>query len=624
MIKNLFFDAGDISFIKDASDPYLVSLRDEVLSGGSMLDLGIRYALTKDSTALDRAREMLFSVADGGGWFDSDYSPDAYNGYDIRCSLGTASRCRTMAEGLSLFGEYLPESEVRYLAVKTLEKGVLPTLREWVLPGTRIHALDTMGHNFWCVIISGAAAALTVVRDYADNWEYLISEAAEALKGWFLYKGNPINMKPVNSDDGGYWEGVNYFDYACGEYLRFANIYLRQTGKHPFDDEEILRAGGRFLVECGYLSDEMDYSVGFCDCNPENEFRRVPLLLTYYGLGSPELSWHILTRKEQKEEPALRLLTWKTVNETPCHPPEKLSSCYERIGWAMFRSSWEKNSDMLAVKCGDTWNHAHADAGHFILYRKGRPEIYDSMVNDYSEEAHYISYFADSKGHNVVLFDGRGQDYRDNYKNHCHTAGRLIDFTDGGRFRYVMADCTGPESRWMRKHHRHFLWAGSFILIYDDIECYEPGKVSFLLHAEDDSCFEMLTPHTVSEMIGWAPEDLSERKYLSFDTMSDDDGHAKFVSLLRLDDSAAFRFDDIVDGWRLDADGCAVYINRRSDGRIMHRNCINTMDGIMTDAVMIASGNGGYFAVNASIIRKDGRSILDSFSRITGYFPDGV
>ena len=41
---------------------------------------------------------------------------------------------------------------------------------------------------------------------------------------------------------------------------------------------------------------------------------------------------------------------------------------YPDIGWAMMRSSWEKDATLLAVKSGFAWNHAHADAGSFLLF----------------------------------------------------------------------------------------------------------------------------------------------------------------------------------------------------------------------------------------------------------------
>ena len=50
----------------------------------------------------------------------------------------------------------------------------------------------------------------------------------------------------------------------------------------------------------------------------------------------------------------------------------------------------------------------------------------------------------------------------------------------------------------------------------------------------------------------------------------------------------------------------------------MHRNCFNTFDGIVTDAAVLIDNNGEYFIVNGSSVRKDGKSIFDVLTRITG------
>lgn len=51
--------------------------------------------------------------------------------------------------------------------------GILPTLNDWVLPERRIHALDSMGHNWWsvCVSLAGVAAMSLLGDDErAPEW----------------------------------------------------------------------------------------------------------------------------------------------------------------------------------------------------------------------------------------------------------------------------------------------------------------------------------------------------------------------------------------------------------------------------------------------------------------------
>ena len=78
------------------------------------------------------------------------------------------------------------------------------------------------------------------------------------------------------------------------------------------------------------------------------------------------------------QDPALRLRIYEEIYDKDVAFPEEKSVCYDKIGWAIFRDSWEEDATMLAVKCGDTWNHAHADAASFVLYKDGVNEIYDA------------------------------------------------------------------------------------------------------------------------------------------------------------------------------------------------------------------------------------------------------
>ncbi len=628
MYKNAFFTEEEILRIKNTTDEGERKFAEELLAEAEGLIanpdslshnyelLGYGYYYTGKPEYIEKAHKSMIARVDEESWFSNEYDPTGYGGYDIRTALETSDRCMQMSLGIALFGDLIPEADRKYIIEKTYERGIKTILEDWVLPGTRIHALDTMGHNFWIVIVSAAGLASLVLKDYIPDADYCISESIRAAESWFKYKGNPMNSKPQNMDNGAYHEGVGYFTYSMNEYLKFAIAYKNATGEHPFDDTEFLEGAGRFFVNCAYVN---NYYPGFGDCGPR-DFRAVPLFLMRYGINSNGLRWYIQNTTAQNEAKITNLLVWHEARDIKADAPDSLSACYDKIGWAMFKNGYTQDSAMLAIKCGDTWNHAHADASHFILFRNGQPEIYDSMVTNYSTPL-YQGYFVTPQAHNVLLFNDKGQDFRDNYKNHAKVPGRLLNFMDDNGFRYVVADATGPMGRYFRKHHRHFLWMDDFILIYDDVECYECGKVSFLLHAQKENCFRMLSKHTVETKIGHKPDEaLSERPYLSYNTMTDDESHAKFCAVMLLDETLEPKFTEIKNGWKIEIGTKIIYINHRADGKVMHRNCINIMDGIFTDAeILVDAGDGKYAVANGSMVRKDGKSYLDVLARITGW-----
>lgn len=576
---------------------------------GNMLYLAFGYCYTKDIAYFQKAKELMLAYVQYERWHGK--------GFSGRGELNTGHFCVGMGYGFACFAELMTAEERKIIAEGTYRLGILPLLEDWLLPGTKLHAFDTMGHNWWPVCVSSGAFAAIVLRDELKDADHLADLAADGIRQWFAYKGNPINNKLATSDHGAFYEGVNYYNYVLVEYLRFADAYVKLKDRPPFDDALVLREAADFFVNTVYPSTKADYYVGFGDCDGFGSLESVEYILARF----PELQtlrWYLLNRSQKASDTAmLRLLHYNNICAPEPQTPDRLSVCYENNGWAMMRDSFEKDSVLLAVKCGDSWNHSHNDAGSFLLYRNGDAEIFDSSCCSYGNDI-YRDYYVQSYAHNVVLFNGCGQDWRDHH-DHVRMRGRLYDFTDQGDFRYVCADATGPMGRFFRKHLRHFVWLRDFILIYDDIQSYEPGKVSFLLHANEDTCFRMLTPYTLTHPHGYIGDDVQDCTYLSYDAHTDANGRVKFISVLALDESKQPSLSEIENGYCVACGDTKVFINLLSDGRIMHNNCSLTMNGYFTDAIMLVTENDLATAVvNASVVRKDGNILLDVFARRTG------
>lgn len=575
-----------------------------------LLCFGFYY--TGDNRYFEKARELMLCYAGYERWHGK--------GFFARGELVTADFCDGMAVGYSVFRDLLTEEERKAIVSGTYEKGILPLMEEWILPGTKIHALDTMGHNWWTACVyDGAMAALVMMEEIPDG-ERLVQAAAEGLQEWFSYAGNPIDAKPVNFDNGGYYESVHYYGgMALVAPFLFSRMYERATGALPFDDSEILKSAADYFVQTFYPSDKEDYCVPFGDSHGKD----MPIAALYIAgteLELPELRWYIRNNTHRKKEggrdAVYEVMHYDAIYGKPCKKPEKLSVCYDKIGWAVFRDSFDQNASMLAVKCGDTWNHAHADAGSFAFYRDGEPMLFDEGTVGYGETS-YVNYYASSLAHNVVLCNGKGQDRRD-FFHHARMRGQLYNFTDTEGFRYVAAEATGPMGRYFRKHLRHFLWLDGFILIYDDIVCHEKGELSFLLHAKEENSFRMLSPCTEEERVIYKDEKLEARCSV-YIAETDEEGYGKFVSLILTDDSLTPEFTKLKEGYKLTCGDTTVYINLLSDGRIMHQNCINELEGITTDAIMAIKSGKRYGVVNGSILRRDGVSLLDTLARKTGW-----
>ena len=575
---------------------------------GAMQNLSFAYCVTEDKKYFEKARELMLKYCTYSRWHGK--------GALGKGELITGHFLTGMSYGWGTFSELFSEDDKKYLADRIYTLGIRAQLDDWVLPGTKIHCFDTMGHNWWPVCVSSGALAAIVMSDYLPDGKALADKCCKGLEAWFGYKGNPINMKPATLDNGAFYEGIVYYNYSLFEYLRFAEAYIAVTGNTPFDDEEIIKKSAEFLVNCFYPSTKDDYVIGFNDCDETLYFSAVPYMLSRY----PDIGiLRYYTNHSMHSQDTViinRLIRFRELYLLSEEKPVSLSVCYDKIGWAIFRDSFDENANLLAVKCGDSWNHAHCDAAHFIFFTNGSPEIFDSHRCPYGNDI-YRDYYVQSKAHNVILFNGNGQ-CPDDHHHHVRPKGELYNFTHNGNYRYVCADASGPMGRYFRKHLRHFLWADDIIIIYDDIWAYEKGEANFLLHSDDNTCFRMLTPCEKRTENGYLGNEIKEVTFTSYNRQTDDYGRVKFISAICLNEGISPVFEEITNGYKITYGSKNIYINAISDHSVMHRNCFNTFDGILTDAVALVEDNNKYFVVNGSIIRKENEIILDEFARITG------
>ena len=566
--------------------------------------LGFAYHYTKDTRYFEKAKKLMLLYAGYKKWHGSSFFG--------KSELNNAHFNFGMACGYDIFYEELTAEERNTILTATYEKGIKVTIDEWVRPDMRIHAMDTMGHNWWVVCISMAGIAALVMKKDKPELIKDYEMAAEAIRTWFSYEGNLFNMKPCSLDKGSYYEGITYLDYTLREYGLFKIAAKRLMGEDIVNDDEILRLCSEFYCNTLYPNDGHTKAVYFGDAGKDLSGSAKCLLAA--GAELPAMRWY-LSKCNIKKDTLLDLIFYDEIyKDEKAAPPEK-NICYNKIGWGIFRNSFDNNSTMLAVKCGDTWNHAHADAASFIYYADGEEIIGEGGTCDYGKKE-YIDYFCSSDAHNTILFENKGQERRDIF-NHTRLPGKLFSEYWKDEIKYVCADATGPMSRYLRRFLRHFVWLDKFILIYDDVESYEQGELQFLVHEKKDGYFKMLTSAFKETRTGYKDHRVDETEdYFAYTQKTDKECRAKFISILgKNSNKCSMSYENST--YTVSMGDWTVYINELSDGRIMHENCINNMGGWETDAILLAVSKNKIFFVNASLVRKDGKVIFNKLERTT-------
>jgi oligo-alginate lyase len=440
------------------------------------LTLGLLYHLTGDRRYADKLREAMLYYAQYVRWAGQSFfrrSPPWHS------ELDTAKFSFGYATGYDALHAVLSDADRKTITEAMVKLAVQPLLNDWVLPGTRIHSFDSMGHNWWGVCVAGAGlCALALLGDdsRAQGW---IDAMDAGFEQWFNYPGSVLQNRVATFERSGpSYESVAYNNYGVSEYLHYRLAWQNAFPGRKAAHMEPLDHIARYFLHALYPTSTGFCAVNFNDSSLETDSTATILLLIACGLGTPEAGRFL---EVVHTHPQSALFSLLRQHPAPAPAVEVPNSCaYPKMGWAMMRSSWENDATLLAVKSGYTWNHAHADAGSFILFKQGAPLIIDSGTCSYNRRE-YTTYYRQSRAHNVILFNGSGQPREDLFLG-CKFPGHLHSLIDGLGMKYVYADATGPMACWFSRNYRHWLWTGDVILIFDDVRAHTDGQMDWLLH----------------------------------------------------------------------------------------------------------------------------------------------
>ena len=589
--------------------------------------------------------------------------------------LGTGGTVLAFAIGFDCIHAQLSPAERVHFADALVTKGLHPILDDWLLEPTRIHSLDTMGHNWWsAVVFNAGVGAMAILQERPDVLAWL-QRIAEASQEWFSYAGSSLETKPANFDrNGGFYESVNYADFALSEYLRFELCWKHAFNSSSLPQPPFLSKVGNFFAQASYSTEDRLFPVLFGDGNSHSSGYTSVNLLWALGERSTANLWYLhqfdaIPQGDNKpRSTAFALVYGPSVDErnhAPATPGLPDTALYPDMGWAMLRSSWDKTGTLFAIKSGITFNHAHADAGSFMLFHRGDALLVDSGGSPGYSIPEYDSYYRQSRAHNVMLFDGEAEFHDDTYYG-SQFPGTLTHLIDAGNLKYIMADATGPTVWKFRRNFRHILWIGDVILIIDDVKGYQAGQFQWLLHVGDKAVVRGADMHVagprgevlvrplfpaelppglpadfpegmrIVQMSGFKDHDIKNPDtYYSFESPEKTD-QTTFVVALILKAPAhpqpqVERFQSkSMEGIRITQSGTVteVYVNTLAEGRIRHRNAIVAVNGWDTDAYLTAltfseaadrtkaENISSLFVADGSFLRCNGAVVYDSLSKV--------
>ena len=553
----------------------------------------------------------------------------------------------------------LTEAQRDTVADAALSLGVYPLLTDWVLPKTRIHAMDSMGHNWWAVCIALAGLSLLPFSDRLSESERknVFGGIHTALREFLDYPGQPLFNKPRNFDgEGLFYESTGYFNYGAGELLRYLYHAERYFGRLDELRTGLLSKFGDAILSFAYPTSQGIRFLNYGDSSYSADIRKIVLYLRLCGYGSDALSAY--AQAARGRDSLLELVHADLLERPGSFSGLPLVRTFSESGYYVDRTSFEPDATLFALKSGFTWNHAHEDAGSFVLYDRGEPLFTDSGSCAYGTPA-YLGYFCRSQAHNTWLVGRKGQWEGDLYRG-SRFPGRIDEAYVSGDLHYVRADATGPYSHVCERAFRSvFILSHKYYFILDDLLTIRPEPVSFLLHYKGDAKvgtdgLEIRNGTSLAHVHTLYPQDAAwtvgtgypeQSGYSTMATFQDgsvpyllEDGPEEpgrcdkaLLHLIVLNEEgyAVERLSgtDAIGVRLTESDGSVheLWFNLRADGRRMHINSNNVLGGYETDAYLLfltrrPGRRASVTAVCSSYVRKKGRVCCASFTKRTVSF----
>lgn len=611
--------------------------------------LGTKYIIDGDERCAQKLKELLYHLVTFERWYGVAYTKRTpVPWHSDLCSTSTTL---ALAKIYDIIFDYLTEKERREISESILQKGVYAALGDWAFPETRIHAVDSMGHNWWSVCISEAAAAFLALSDFVseEKKKEVIDCVNNALADYLTYGGNRLFNKLRNFDEQGFfYESVGYNNFGTGCLLMYLWCSERYFGRN-----EVIRAA----IPDGLCDAPIKFSyprtvdgktffefLNFGDHSLGTEIDFMAKYSVLNGIATPAMKACAATyRNDLWDEIGDGFRPYELDGSIDYLPKNALFSS----GYAVSRSSWDKDATLLAVKSGFCWNHSHNDSGSFIIFHKGKPFFIDSGRCDY-DSPFYHAYYCQDCAHSVLRIGNEGRRDEELYRG-TRFPGALTDSFESDDFFFVQADSTGPMAHLCSRMYRNFLWFDNRILvILDDVYCHKDSTVQFTLHFDSEykigkSTVDFDNGTSRARLISHEPEGMEiyekighddhkqdeDMPYIELSTKEGQRTHL-LIHTIELDcDEHSTEYTKLsgknADGILISENGIEreIWFNRMADGHVMHDNSNNVIAGYDTDAYILVitrdknQNTEKVLTVCGSYLRKNGRAYFSSFIKKT-------
>ena len=159
--------------------------------------------MTDETKYADKIKEILLDVTEDETWGNQEMMArtPAWN-----ADLEIAHKAFYAAIAYDAIYQELSQSERRKIAHGLKRLAMDPLLGDWILEPTRIHSLNSMGHNWWtsCTCMGGLLALS--LQNELEEARDAVKIINEVLPEWFEFAGDVVDGMSDNQ--------IRYFTMA--------------------------------------------------------------------------------------------------------------------------------------------------------------------------------------------------------------------------------------------------------------------------------------------------------------------------------------------------------------------------------------------------------------------------
>lgn len=438
----------------------------------TMQHLALSYLLTGNEIYAKRLWEEVYNCCIV--W------PD-WNNYHF---LDTGELTLGIAVAYDWLYAYWDNEQKKIMEDAILDRAIKGIMEDYLdLPRSRAHGAvpnskykSWIGHNNWSFVCSGgvSAGALAICdekQEYEEACGTMLSMGIQEVEG----------VLSTYAPDGGYIEGISYWDYGNTYLAYYAKCLLSATGS----DYGILKSPG--LEQTAFFIFDMlgpGGSFNFSDCTGISISPACLWFAKYYN--RPELVDMYRETSEiaiRGDDYAIRELLFYTPEMENQNCIRALDSYYRRAETVTIRNSWNtENGFFIGLHAGENGiPHFHMDCGSFIFDMNGKRFALDLGKGTYNEEGGFYRYRYSAQGHNTWVINPA-----EGLTQNVEALTTIIAHSFGNESSFAIADITDAYRDEVELLHRGILATEGkqVFLVQDELKACEPIEAYWQMHTE--------------------------------------------------------------------------------------------------------------------------------------------